>query len=145
MGVVLRMARKRREANGFESFAQIEKKEAESTRRAINVARPMETLIIPGHEVVQVSALNVSLDSRSGFVTDTDISAMSLGGSGMVRELVAWAPDGGESLEGGLEDDLQSSTSSGSSMRHSAGSGTWDQFETNRQRFGVESTFNENL
>ncbi|GMM34548.1 Pbp1 protein [Saccharomycopsis crataegensis] len=73
-------------------------------------------------------------NAKIGFKTDTDIS-----GNLQVKErdLQRWTPEGAESnttalLSGGLEDDIDHN-------------GSWDQFAVNEKKFGVQSTWDENL
>ncbi|CAN3358570.1 hypothetical protein DICA1_E07052 [Diutina catenulata] len=62
---------------------------------------------------------------KTGFKTDTDISK----GQYRERELERWVPD----------EDTPAMT------LESTGSGTWDQFKVNQEKFGVESTYDEHL
>ncbi|KAI0461332.1 hypothetical protein LJB42_000999 [Komagataella kurtzmanii] len=66
-------------------------------------------------------------DSKKAFKTDTDISGKS---QSKERELQKWVPEGPDTDLGNLEDDTHAN---------------WDQFEVNERKFGVKSTYDENL
>mmetsp|Transcript_1405 Transcript_1405/g.2836 ORF Transcript_1405/g.2836 Transcript_1405/m.2836 type:complete len:581 (+) Transcript_1405:148-1890(+) len=89
------------------------------------------TMIIPGKDFLQVSAMNVAPlaedGPRKGFATDAEISRKEAESS---RDLVPWA--GGEhGAGGGLEDGPNDSK--------------WDQFSVNEKMYGISSTYNEDL
>lgn len=67
------------------------------------------------------------LGSSSSFQTDADISGNQARGE---RTLQKWVPEGPDNTELSLE---------------SGGAGTWDQFATNSQLFGAQSTYDESL
>lgn len=100
----------------------------------------IKSLIIPWKEIIEVSAVGVTSPiheatrfKRGGFQTDTEISAAANIGSG--RELVQWQPDasaGDVALEGSIE-----------SVPHREG--TWDQFAANSERYGITSTYSDEL
>jgi len=98
----------------------------------------ISTLIIPWKDILQVSATGVqpleqeaSSSKRGGFQTDAEISAAA--GTGSSRELVPWQGEGDGAAEGGL-DTL--------AVHHD---GQWDQFAANSERYGIQSTFDEEL
>lgn len=98
----------------------------------------ISTLIIPWKDILQVSATGVqplqqeaTRFKRGGFQTDTEISAAAATGSS--RELVPWQGDGDAGAEGGL-DTL--------AVHHD---GQWDQFAVNSDRYGIQSTYDEEL
>jgi len=100
--------------------------------------KPAKTLKVPSSELVQIIAKDVRVTpedlsgadkSEYGFETDASIGR-GRGGNTWGRELQRWAPDeGDESSMFHLESD--------------ADAGGWDQFAVNRDKFGVESTFDE--
>mmetsp|Transcript_9086 Transcript_9086/g.20208 ORF Transcript_9086/g.20208 Transcript_9086/m.20208 type:complete len:746 (+) Transcript_9086:108-2345(+) len=100
-------------------------------------------LIIPGKDFLQVSAVDVpspcEQEDESGplqsgaFTIDSDIAARRTGQAGRERELVPWNHgEGDEAGVGGLEDSR-------------GGEASWDQFRTNEARFGIVSTYSEDL
>lgn len=112
----------------------------------------IDTLVIPGKDFLQVNAMDVpspellegeSSHIQSGaFQTDADIAA-KLGNAGEEggRDLVPWAAADGEEDSGGLEDYPPA-------RGHSGRGGAWDanaMFEVNEKRYGVTTTFNEDL
>ncbi|EPR64318.1 LsmAD domain-containing protein [Toxoplasma gondii GAB2-2007-GAL-DOM2] len=93
-----------------------------------------------------------AVHAGSGFQTDTQISAHSgkrfndrstRGGAGQPRELQKWVGDGsrGEDTFGALE------PAGGAGARRVNGgtASDWDQFAVNEQRFGVRSSYKEEL
>jgi len=118
LGVVLRMARKTRDPK-------------DSAPQRVYI----DELVFPGRHVAQVNAKGVSnVAGRQGGTfagfSDTEISRAG-GGDGNKKNLVAWVPDSAPSASdmtlGGKEDI------------------GWDQFAVNKAKFGVESTYDENL
>ncbi|GME78599.1 unnamed protein product [Ambrosiozyma monospora] len=83
---------------------------------------------------------NSSNSSTSKFKTDTDIS--NSGSMFKERELQRWVPDDDFTESGGIEDDSQTF---GSTSRSNGSDDHWDQFEVNERKFGIKSTFDENL
>lgn len=72
--------------------------------------------------------------NRAGFRTDT---AISKNRPGVERVLQPWVPDSSSEADGSLEKmSLNNSSQDG---------GKWDQFETNERKFGVKTSYNENL
>ncbi|KAH8842081.1 hypothetical protein MCOR07_007026 [Pyricularia oryzae] len=72
--------------------------------------------------------------NRTGFRTDT---AISKNRPGVERVLQPWVPDSGSEIDGSLERmSLNDSSQDG---------GKWDQFATNEKKFGVKTSYNENL
>jgi len=71
--------------------------------------------------------LTLSSGSSASFQTDADISGNQLRGE---RTLQKWVPEGPDNTDLSLD---------------SGGTGTWDQFATNSQLFGAQSTYDENL
>ncbi|BBN17561.1 hypothetical protein Mp_7g15450 [Marchantia polymorpha subsp. ruderalis] len=134
-GIVLKMARliKDGTVKGGKSDAV-----KEAARKA-----PQKTLVIPAKDFVQIIAKDVSLtgdaiangrarENRAEIVTD---AVLSQGRQREVeRELKPWKPDDEAPRNLGLESTFQSSWNR-----------NWDQFETNKALFGVETTFNEEL
>lgn len=78
-------------------------------------------------------------DGNKLFPTDIEISAADRNKCGTKRALQRWADVDDSNLTGTLEDLCNPSSES-----RSCG-GVWDQFEVNRNQFGVESTFKEDL
>jgi hypothetical protein len=70
---------------------------------------------------------SLSAGTSTSFQTDTDISGNQNRGE---RELQRWVPEGPDNTDYSLE---------------SSNTGTWDQFATNSQLFGAQSTYDENL
>ncbi|KAJ0988463.1 hypothetical protein J5N97_006819 [Dioscorea zingiberensis] len=108
-----------------------------------DIVKKPQTMIIPGREVVQVLAKDVSLsidefmnghahDKRQDLMTDSAISQPHHVETG--RELKPWTPDNNDPECPELEDIFD-----GTWNRN------WDQFETNEALFGVKSTFDEEL
>lgn len=107
----------------------------------VDVLRKPDTMIIPGRDLVQVFAKDVTLagdelpkgpvhDKRKDLMIDSAISRSHFPEE---RELERWAPDEGDSDCIELE------------KFDRKGHRSWDQFETNAALFGVKSTFNEDL
>ncbi|XP_058005075.1 polyadenylate-binding protein-interacting protein 3 isoform X3 [Hevea brasiliensis] len=105
---------------------------------------PSKTLIIPGKEVVQVIAKDVSItmdrmnhelqcEKQQELMIDSFISQSRH--TEVERELEPWVPDEDDPQCPELENIFNGS-------RNSRG---WDQFETNEMLFGVKSTFDEEL
>lgn len=94
----------------------------------------MPTLLIPGKDFLQVSAMNVpppspAEEGRKGFATDAEISRRE---GESQRELVPWQGDGyAPGSAGGLEE--------------SAHDGKWDQFAVNKEMYGVSTTWHEDI
>ncbi|GMG00304.1 unnamed protein product [[Candida] boidinii] len=96
---------------------------------------------------------NNNSNPKLGFRTDTDISAIS---GIREHELKKWVPDENDSSlsnMGGLEDDQDFETfgslsnnnnSNINNNRNNAG-GSWDQFEVNERKFGIQSSYDEEL
>ncbi|KAJ0988462.1 hypothetical protein J5N97_006818 [Dioscorea zingiberensis] len=108
-----------------------------------DIIKKPQTMIIPGREVVQVLAKDVSLsidefmngharDKRQDLMTDSAISQSHHVET--ERELKPWTPDNDDPECPELEDIFD-----GTWNRN------WDQFETNEALFGVRSTFDEEL
>ncbi|XP_021628133.1 polyadenylate-binding protein-interacting protein 3 isoform X4 [Manihot esculenta] len=105
---------------------------------------PSKTLIIPGKEVVQVLAKDVSVTmdginhefqygKQQELMIDSFISQSRH--VEVERELEPWVPDGDDPQCPDLENIFNG-------PQNSRG---WDQFETNEMLFGVKSTFDEEL
>lgn len=97
----------------------------------------IETLIIPGkdwHQVVAngVSTREITQGEHMAFAIDGEIAERQKG-TGHERELVAWS--------GGIEEGHASIEDGGLD----GSTGEWDQFKTNENKYGVTSTFNEEL
>ncbi|GKV00832.1 hypothetical protein SLEP1_g13452 [Rubroshorea leprosula] len=132
-GIILKMARLIKDGT-----LRGEKAIAEFVSRA-----PLKTLIIPAKDLVQVIAKDVAV-TREGFaselrrekqqeiMTDSVISQSRHVEVG--RELERWVPD---------EDDPQNPELE--NIFDCPRNRNWDQFETNKLLFGIESTFNEEL
>ncbi|KAF2323606.1 hypothetical protein GH714_036294 [Hevea brasiliensis] len=104
---------------------------------------PSKTLIIPGKEVVQVIAKDVSItmdrmnhelqcEKQQELMIDSFISQSRH--TEVERELERWVPDEDDPQCPELENIFNGSRNRG-----------WDQFETNEMLFGVKSTFDEEL
>lgn len=97
-------------------------------------AEVVPTLLIPGKDFLQVSAMNVpppspAEEGRKGFATDAEISRRE---GESQRELVPWQGDGyAPGSAGGLEE--------------SAHDGKWDQFAVNKEMYGVSTTWHEDI
>jgi len=98
------------------------------------------TLVIPGRDFLQVSAADVSVsdvlmgDESSGrFATDTEITERQKGSMNTERDLVPWAGHGSSDAVG-LDEGLGRGEP-----------GQWDQFQANESRWGITTTFNEEL
>ncbi|KAK9459408.1 uncharacterized protein V1516DRAFT_687162 [Lipomyces oligophaga] len=93
------------------------------------------TLVIEPKDLLDIRILELNLNDQisAGFKTDGDISGRSGAETGKVRELERWQPDETEELGEALED-MSLSSSKG-----------WDQFAVNEERFGVRSTFDEEI
>lgn len=104
----------------------------------------VQTLVIPGKDFLQLTALNVApLESseafrankgQAGFQTDTDISGRK--NMGRDRELVKWSAGGDDKEHGG---------ELGSQQEPEGGKKEWDQFTANEHMFGITSTYDENI
>lgn len=104
---------------------------------------PLKTLIIPGKDLVQILAKDVSV-TRDDFASElqrekqleimTDSAISHSRYVDVERELEPWVPD---------EDDLQHPELD--NIFDGPWNRNWDQFETNKLLFGVKSTFNEEL
>mmetsp|Transcript_45068 Transcript_45068/g.143573 ORF Transcript_45068/g.143573 Transcript_45068/m.143573 type:complete len:745 (+) Transcript_45068:67-2301(+) len=104
----------------------------------------VQTLVIPGKDYLQVSAVNLppptapsgedSLHASKAFATDGEITTFRKGEGVGDRELVPWSGGDGSAATatGGLEDG-------------SASDPQWDQFKANEQLYGVASTYDEEL
>lgn len=104
------------------------------------------TLIIPGKDFLQVTAIEVppagqepelAAAENRAFATDAEVTGRQ-GKGGQERELVAWTPNrtGTEAGEGGLGEGGETAA---------AGAAGFDQFAVNEERFGVASTYREEL
>jgi len=111
------------------------------------VAEAIGTLVIPGKDFLQISAMDVpplpttaheASGPGTGFVTDGQISQKSRWvAASHDRELVPWAGGGAEGGAG--------PAAAGGALEDGRGSRNWDQFEANESMFGVQTTFNEEL
>lgn len=113
---------------------------AESVKDAL-AERHQETMTVNSDDLVQIVARDVRFnpedlksDERNEFGFETDASiGRGRAGAAWGRELQPWAPD--ENDDSGLLD-LGGGENDG---------GSWDQFAVNREKFGVETTFDELL
>ena len=80
---------------------------------------------IPFDEIISLECPNLQIGSKSKFKTDQDISKRS---KLQKRDLQQWDGEDASSLSFDIKDYK-----------------SWDQFETNAQKFGVISTYDENL
>lgn len=134
-GVVLKMARLTKDGSakggGKDMFKDL-------ARRA-----PLKTLIILAKDLVQVIAKDIPLagdgmvngrarENKHEIVTDSFLAQSHP--IEVERELKPWTPDKDAPENIDLENTFQNTQN-----RH------WDQFETNKSLFGVESTFDEEL
>ncbi|GFR48121.1 hypothetical protein Agub_g9948 [Astrephomene gubernaculifera] len=120
-------------------FAKIIKDpKAPASDRTSLAEKPVPVLTISAGDLVQLFAKDVRLSpedlsgadrSDVGFETD---AAISRGRGGGVRELQRWQPDEGED-------------SGFFSLESTGNSSGWDQFAVNRDRFGVQTTWNEHF
>uniref|UniRef100_A0A0C9RMX2 TSA: Wollemia nobilis Ref_Wollemi_Transcript_9924_2981 transcribed RNA sequence n=1 Tax=Wollemia nobilis TaxID=56998 RepID=A0A0C9RMX2_9CONI len=134
-GIVLKMAHLTKDGNAKGGTKETFKN---SAKRA-----PVKTLIILANDLVQVIAKGVPFtgdrmrtsrasDNRYDIITDSLISKAHP--IEVERELTPWTPD-----KDGPEDVDLENTFQNTCYRN------WDQFETNKSLFGVESTFDEGL
>jgi len=138
LSVALKMAREKKE----ESFQDVH-------------ILPTEDLLVGATEFTGLVAVDVrcshdhaSAREQRGFMTDGAISGQT---RVQGRDLVAWAPpvgDDGEALEaptfGGLEDSGRGGGGRGGGGR-GRGGGAWNQFAANKELFGVETSFDEEV
>ncbi|GIL60624.1 hypothetical protein Vafri_15158 [Volvox africanus] len=119
-------------------YAKIIKDPKAAADRTALAEKPVPNLTIPAAELVQLLAKDVRLSPEDltgadrgevGFETD---AAISRGRGGCVRELQRWQPD--------ADDDT-----SFLSLESTGGNSNWDQFAVNRDRFGVQTTWNEHF
>ncbi|KAH9322101.1 hypothetical protein KI387_016740 [Taxus chinensis] len=134
-GIMLRMARRTKEGNVKGGTKDIFK---DSTKKS-----PAKEFMIFANDLVQVIAKDIPLngdgagigrarDNRHDIVTD---SFLSHGHPiELERELKPWTPDKDGPEDVDLENTFQNTRNR-----------NWDQFETNKFLFGVESTFDEEL
>ncbi|XP_057866084.1 polyadenylate-binding protein-interacting protein 4 isoform X1 [Cryptomeria japonica] len=134
-GIILKMARRTKDGNVKGATKDAFK---DSTKRA-----PAKELVIFANDLVQVIAKDIPLngdgagigrarDNRHEIVTDSFIAHVhQIEGE---RELKPWTPDKDGPEDVDLEDTFQNTRNR-----------NWDQFETNKCLFGVESTFDEEL
>eukprot|EP01117_Protostelium_nocturnum_P007993 TRINITY_DN2848_c0_g1_i3.p1 TRINITY_DN2848_c0_g1~~TRINITY_DN2848_c0_g1_i3.p1 ORF type:complete len:786 (-),score=346.74 TRINITY_DN2848_c0_g1_i3:166-2523(-) len=110
------------------------KKEKDGTVKSD--VRPIENFVIYPNEFVQLIAKDVAIDTRfkseRDFGTDSEISGF--GTTLKERELQPWIPSDGK--------DLESFSLDGPSAAKERKN--WDQFEANRNLFGVETSWDEN-
>lgn len=104
--------------------------------------------VIPGKDFLQVSAVGVpsptalendmASSATERFTTDAEIASRRAGQAGRERDLVPWQGEEGQQgsspQDGARESGLEESGREG-----------WDQFEANGQKYGVQSTYNEEL
>lgn len=116
IGIILKMARK---------------KDPKADKKEVSVTRPIPSFIIYPSDFVQLYAKDVSFEVRSEreFATDTDISGHS---SMRERELQPWVPS--DDIDTPVDLSLESK-----------GKTNWDQFEVNKQLFGVETSWDERI
>jgi len=113
---------------GFPVILKMARKKDNSSNKTF--AKPIENFVINSSDFVQLYAKDVSISlehSRSEFATDSEISGF---GNLKERELQPWVPDSDTNV------DLSLDGRPGSE---------WDQFQANKDLFGVESTWDENL
>ncbi|EFJ36790.1 hypothetical protein SELMODRAFT_437867 [Selaginella moellendorffii] len=133
-GVVLKMARLTKEAGGKSGKGDAVKQAARKP--------PTKSLIIYAKDLVQIDAKDVSLtgeylpngrsrENKNELLTDSFISQNR---RDTERELKPWKPDSEAPRNLGLDTTFQNSWNR-----------NWDQFETNKALFGVETTFDEEL
>jgi len=116
-GIVLKMARK--------------KEQKQDGKKAFS--RPIDTFVVFPSDFVQLYAKDVGFDinsERDAFATDTEISGVY--GNYKERELQRWVPD--EEIPDDVDLSFNDRDRSG-----------WDQFQINREKFGVETTWDERL
>lgn len=107
-------------------------------------SQPKATLVIQARELLELQALDVSLDAaraasserdKDAFKTDTDITGLALDGK-RAKELQAWGGGAGaylgrsdsDAISGGLEE---------------GGNRPWDQFAVNEKLYGTRTDYNE--
>lgn len=134
-GVVLKMARLTKDGSAKGGAKDMFK---DSARKA-----PVKTLIILAKDLVQVIAKDIPLtgdgmgngrarENKHEIVTDSFLAQAHL--IEVERELKPWTPDKDAPENIDLENTFQNTQNR-----------RWDQFETNKSLFGVESTFDEEL
>ncbi|GAB2269154.1 Polyadenylate-binding protein-interacting protein 3 [Dionaea muscipula] len=132
-GIVLKMARLTKDASSQGCMAG-----SDSVGKV-----PSKSLIIPAHELVQVSAKDLAVtcngvsnelerDKLPEIMLDSYIS--NTRHVEVERELARWVPEGDDPQCPELENIFDSSWT-----------GSWDQFKVNETLFGVKSTFNEEI
>eukprot|EP00249_Psilotum_nudum_P015390 c25304_g2_i1 orf=1-2427(-) len=134
-GIVLKMARLTKDGFVKEGKSETLK---DATRKA-----PVKTLIIHAKDLVQIIAKDVPLsgdsllnghsrENRTDILTDANLSQSRH--LELERELKPWTPDKDDPKDLGLDSTFQNTWNR-----------NWDQFETNKALFGVESTFDEEI
>lgn len=109
----------------------------------------IQTLIIPGKDFLQVTACEVPSHGAEpelavenmAFAVDSDISGAWKPGA--ERELVAWQGADGE--EGSADMGAGPGSRAQGTLEGMGGSGEFDQFAINQERFGVVTSFREDL
>jgi len=98
----------------------------------------VQTLVIPGKDYLQVSAMDLpspwapaadeNSSANKAFATDSEISGRKEHGAD--RELVPWSGGDGGAL---------------TTLEESGEVGHWDQFKENQERYGVQTTYREEI
>ncbi|KAL3679895.1 hypothetical protein R1sor_022851 [Riccia sorocarpa] len=135
-GIVLKMARLIKDGS-------VKSGKSEAVKEAARKA-PQKSLVIHAKDFVQIIAKDVALNGDAGLSNGRarenrgELATDSLISQGrqreVERELKPWKPDDDAPRSLALESTFQSSWNR-----------NWDQFETNKALFGVETTFNEEL
>jgi len=131
--IVLKMARKKSNNNNNNNNNDNNNNNNNNINGNINLTKPFETMVIYSADFVQIFASNVNIESLKAtgeFSTDTDISGV---GALRERKLEKWLPDSTSELNEITKWDPINRKE------------TWDQFATNKKKFGVKSTYQEEL
>lgn len=104
------------------------------------------SLLIQAKDLQELSALDISLDSRpserDAFKTDTEVTGLA--SDRKEKELQAWGSGAGYGSGGGIEDSL-GALSLDDEQRGQGGAKAWDQFATNERLYGTRTDYHEEL
>ncbi|ORY78382.1 hypothetical protein BCR35DRAFT_304976 [Leucosporidium creatinivorum] len=104
------------------------------------------SLLIQAKDLQELSALDISLDSRpserDAFKTDTEVTGLA--SDRKEKELQAWGAGTGLGGAGGIGDTL-GGLSLDDEQRGQGGAKAWDQFATNERLYGTRTDYHEEL
>jgi hypothetical protein len=112
--------------------------------RQVGADHVQEELIIPQKDIQSCTTLDssVAADASVAFKTDAEIRTTAKAGAATNgRELERWQPADGGSADGAGDASMESLEAQAPSSSARA----WDQFQVNREKFGVNSTYSEDL